>query len=582
MEAEKRIRELARFIYGEIQGEVFYSRLMADLRVFSSAEGSETVRETAEIDGGDALLITYGDMLSSPEGGDGESGLSRLSRFLERWNQGAFSFLHLLPFHPYSSDDGFSVIDYRRVDGRFGTWEDIAVLGQRFKLVFDFVLNHGSVQSPWFRAFLAEEEEYAGWYITRPVDYDSRGVVRPRTHPLLTPFARKDGSTVWVWTTFSADQADYDFSRPPVLREMIRIFLDYARRGARIIRLDAIAYLWKEDGSPCLHHPKTHGVVRLLRGIIDFLGLDMKLLTETNVPHRENISYFGGGEGPAGTPAGDEAHLVYNFALPPLTLHAMLSSDAGPLRRWAKTLPPPVPGRYFLNFLASHDGVGLTPAAGLVEEGRFRETIAEAQKRGALVSYKSGPGGQVPYELNCSYVDLTAPESLGSGEIRARAFLASQGILLCLGGLPAVYFHSWIGSGPWKEGPELLGANRAINRERPPLDRVEAELEDPASFRGRVYRGFARLLAFRREEGAFHPLCPQRVLDAEGAVFALLRGPGEGDRRVLCLGNLGPREARFDGVPSGLGKGLVLAPWETRWIGFGGGRETRVLSTVSL
>ncbi|MDR2109737.1 MAG: sugar phosphorylase, partial [Spirochaetaceae bacterium] len=339
------------FLYGG-EGRALLPRLM---ELLENSRGSGKAAEGRagdfrSVTGRDALLISYGDMLSAPEGGGGESGLARLGRFLGTWNDGAFTYLHILPFHPYSSDDGFSVIDYREVDRRFGTWADIGELGRRFKLVFDFVINHGSVGSPWFQGFLAGDKRYEGWYVTRPADYDYSPVVRPRTHPLLTPFTRADGSPVHVWTTFSADQADYDFSNPRVLLEFVGLLLEYARRGGRIVRLDAIAYLWKEDGTPCIHHPKTHGVVKLFRAVIDYLNLDMLILTETNVPHEQNVSYFGDG---------DEAHMVYNFALPPLTLHAAVSGDAGPLRAWAKDLPPCGPGRLFLNFLASHDGVGL-------------------------------------------------------------------------------------------------------------------------------------------------------------------------------------------------------------------------------
>jgi sucrose phosphorylase len=314
-------------------------------------------------------------------------------------------------------------------------------------------------------------------------------------------------------------------------------------------------------------------MVKLFRAVIDALGLDMLILTETNVPHRENISYFG---------QGDEAHMVYNFALPPLVLHAMISADAAPLRSWAKTLPGPETGQRFLNFLASHDGVGLTPVrGGLVDEAAFAETIEEAKRRGALVSYKSAPEGPVPYELNCSYADVVAPPSLGS--LRARAFLSSQAALLSLSGLPAVYFHSWIGSTAWKEGPELLGYNRAINREKPPLDQVERELDAPGSFRASVYEGFSRFLAFRQAEDAFDPAVPQKVLEAEGSVFALLRGPGRSGRRVVCAGNLGPAPAILS-VPAAYGTGaedIALAPWETRWTAWGNG-ESRDISTVTL
>lgn len=580
---KKVLGDILSFIYGTEQGGAILPRLLAlldayprGLPPFEEARKTGGSPHTAHasrndaapagrglVDHRDALLISYADMLAPPAGGDGESGLSRLGKFLAARNGGAFSYLHLLPFHPYSSDDGFSVIDYSRVDDRFGSWEDLERLktistgSGRLVLAFDLVVNHGSVQSEWFKGFLAGKSEYSSWYLTRPKTYDSGAVFRPRTHPLLSEFKRAGSSPVYVWTTFSADQADYDFSHADVLLEFVKILLQYARRGAGIVRLDAIAYLWKEDGTACLHHPKTHAVVRLFRAVIDYLGLPLLILTETNVPHAENISYFGTASGPA------EAHMVYNFALPPLVLHACVSGDAGPLREWAKTLPLRAEGRYFLNFLASHDGVGLTPAAGLVDEKALAATIETARRRGALVSYKSTPRGEVPYELNCSFASVIAPRELGSAGLRAKAFLAAHAAMLFLSGLPAVYFHSWIGSEAWTEGPALLGYKRAINRERPPVDRVEAELA-AASFRRRVYEGFQKMLAIRKAEALFDPEAEQRVLEAAGGVFALERRKNR--RRMVCLVNLGRRAARWTDPESG-GR-FALGPFEARIVKF--------------
>ncbi|MDR0586540.1 MAG: sugar phosphorylase [Treponema sp.] len=643
MKKESVFFDLLSFLYGKEKAETIRPRLEKIIASYSGRFPKPSAETGLPFTHKDAFLISYGNMLSAPEGsvprgtlrgtgeenagkagaasagkpaeesGDSLTGLERLYRFLKKRDNGEFTFLHILPFHPYSSDDGFSVIDYRKVDPRFGSWEDLENLRTLgIKLVFDLVINHGSVQSAWFTSFLAGDERYAGWYLTRPKDYDYSTVTRPRTHPLLTPFSRKvrgrktpgkdaEEETVYAWTTFSEDQVDYDFSNPDVLLEFITILLEYASRGAGIVRLDAIAYLWKEDGTSCLHHPKTHAVVKLFRAVIDYLDLPVLILTETNVPHEENISYFGKALGQAALDFLPEAHMVYNFALPPLCLHAAVSGDAAPLRAWAKTLPGPEKRQYFLNFLASHDGVGLTPVKGLVDEKAFAATLEEARRRGALVSYKSTSAGDVPYELNCSYGSIVAPPDAdwardGGAEIRARAFLAVHAVLFSLSGLPAVYFHSWTGSPAWKEGPDLLGYNRAINREKPPVDRLEAELDDPASFRFHVYRGFAKLLSFRQNEEAFDPSYDQVVLDASGAVFALLRTwarsekgsrTGEG-RSLLCVVNLSPRETEWKLSPEDSRRyplpaeceKIRLDPWESVWVSFEGGGITSRLSTV--
>ncbi len=520
----------------------------------------------------DVFLITYGNTL---EGREGEAPLNALGRFADARLSGMVSHIHILPFFPYSSDDGFSVMDYRAVDPELGGWKDVQALGRGFQLAFDLVINHASSRGAWFRGFLGGDPRFEGWFLTRPEGYDASGVVRPRTHPLLTPYARADGSRVNVWTTFSADQVDLDFSNPAVLAEMLDVFLDYVEKGARIVRLDAIAYLWKEDGHPCLHHPRTHAVVKLFRAVVDALGLDVRLLSETNVPHRENVSYFG---------AGDEAHMVYNFALPPLTIHAFAAGDAGRLSEWAGGLRTP-PGCVFLNFLASHDGIGLTPARGLVDEGAFRETLAAEIGRGCLISYKATPDGPIPYELNASWFDAVADPALPE-DLRIRAHLASHAIAASLDGMPAVYIHSILGTPNWTEGPVLRGYNRAINRRVLDLKDVESALADPGSRSSRCLAAFRSLYGHRGREPALAPGTPSRVLSRNGPVFAVLRGgPG---KRLLCAVNVSSRPARFEpgedlgpaGIPydpssgaevssSGAPGRLDLPPYGVAWLPLG-------------
>ena len=551
------IRELLEFIYGNkaTTAEKLVLAAMERWQAFvpRGKKGSSAQSSTGRFSEKDALLISYGDMIAAEASGDvsvdasvdvsvdaaetadparnpSDTALARLGSFVDRRAAGLFSYVHILPFCPYSSDDGFSVKDYRVVDPALGNWDDIRALGKGRKLVFDLVLNHASAQGVWFKRFLAGEKPYDRYFVTRPLDYDSRSVTRPRTHPLITPCRLDNGRTVGLWTTFSADQVDLDFSEPAVLADFVDILLEYAARGARMVRLDAIAYLWKQDGTSCVHLPQTHAVVKLFRAVVDALELDMVLLTETNVPHEENMSYFG---------KGDEAHLVYNFSLPPLTLHAFATGDAGPLSRWAAALAVPAGGT-LLNFLASHDGVGVTPAKGLVED--IGTIINAVQDRGGLVSYKATADGKVPYELNISWSDAVAPVDATDDE-RVAALLASYAVACAMDGVPAVYFHSLAGSRSWKEGPAALGYNRAINRQRPRIGELELELDDPGSMRARTLAGFRSLFTERGQRPAFAPESPRRVLSEAGQVFAVERGAGSG--RVLVLVNCGRKAVDY-------------------------------------
>lgn len=527
MDYEQRIRELCDFVY-ENKADTA-TRLVLDT-ISRHKPGLEAAAALLPPGGAvrrpgncDSFLITYG---NSIQGQADTTCLPYLDQFLDAQAKGIFSFVHILPFFPWSSDDGFSVIDYSAVDPAVGSWQDVARLSAHSKLAFDLVLNHASSQGAWFKEFLAGNPAYDNWFITRPDGYDWSKVVRPRTHPLFSPYSKKDGSTVQVWTTFSADQVDLNFENPQVLAAMLDIFLDYIEKGARIIRLDAIAYLWKEDGHSCLHHPKTHAIVKLFRAVVDLLAADCLILTETNVPHADNIAYFGNGS--------DEAHMVYNFALPPLVLHSFVSGKATELSIWAAKLAAPGSGS-FLNFLASHDGIGVTPVAGLVEAAAFEASLAELQRRGGLISYKATSAGNIPYELNISWFDAVSDPALPA-ETRVAAHLASYAIASVLDGLPAVYIHSLLGSPNWTEGPKLRGYNRAINRRQLQSEEIAEKLADPVSVMAQTLSGFKRLFRARTAQAALNASSGSRIIDLAPSVFALLRGAK--DNSLLCLTNV--------------------------------------------
>lgn len=502
----------------------------------------------------DALLITYADQVSEPD----RAPLQTLADFSQQHLCGLVSGLHLLPFYPWSSDDGFSVKDFFAVEPAYGGWADLACFRPGFDLMFDAVFNHMSAQGDWFQKFLSDDPAFHNFFVTVEGSPDLSQVVRPRALPLLTEFSSATGPRQ-VWTTFSADQVDLNFENPEVLLATIRALLFYVEHGARFIRLDAIAYLWKEIGTSCIHLPQTHTVIQLWRAVLDEVAPDVMLITETNVPHRDNISYFGDGA--------NEAQLVYNFSLPPLTLHALQSGNATALTRWAQALTLPGERTTWFNFLASHDGIGVNPARGILSEAEIAALIARVEAHGGFISYKNlSDGSQVPYEMNVNYLDaLSNPAAGEPAELAARKFLTAQAIMLSLQGVPGIYFHSLFGSRGDRPAVKRTGIKRRINREKLERARLEAELRDPASLRSQVFGGFQRLLSQRRAHRAFAPAAPQRILDFGPRVFAVLRESADGVDRVLCLHNVSEQAVPVEGKGIGF-PDCSLAAYETRWL----------------
>ncbi|HJN07694.1 MAG TPA: sugar phosphorylase [Pirellulaceae bacterium] len=483
----------------------------------------------------DVVLITYGDQVQS----DSRTPLAELQNFLvgHRLDE-LIRTVHLLPFYPFSSDDGFAVIDHREVDLALGDWEDVRELGRKFELMFDLVVNHASSRSRWFQEYLAGNEPHVRYFIEADPQTDLSAVTRPRSLPLLTPVETSRG-TRHVWTTFSADQIDLNFANPAVLCEMLDVLLHYIRQGARIIRLDAIAYLWKQIGTSCIHLPQTHEIVKLFRDLLGAVAPHVLLLTETNVPHAENVSYFG---------HGDEAQIVYQFSLPPLLLDALLNQDARPLVTWLAALEPARPGTTFLNFTASHDGVGVRPLEGLITEDRFERLVQSVRSCGGLVSTRRQPGGtDAPYELNISYVSALGDPRNPDIDLHVRRFLTSQGLMLSLRGIPGVYFHSLFGTPNDLESAESGGQPRRINRRKFLREELDLQLADTGSLQARIFAGYRHLLSTRTGQPAFHPDARQDVWHCdEPWLIALQRTSLDGEQRILVLANVSEEKRQVD------------------------------------
>ncbi|OGV42688.1 MAG: hypothetical protein A2X46_05325 [Lentisphaerae bacterium GWF2_57_35] len=509
-----------------LYGPALSSRCMERLAMLAGRYGLgyERRRTPSTWNQRDAFLIAYADMIRNPN----EKPLVSLKRFLDQHLRTAFTTVHLLPFFPFSSDDGFSVIYYRTLQPGLGAWNDVAGLGEHFGLMFDLVLNHTSRQSAWFTDYTLGIAPARDYFIEADPAADLSAVIRPRSSPLLSRVHTRHGDR-WLWTTFSEDQLDLNFSNPDVLFEFLDLLLFYVSNGARAIRLDAIAYLWKQIGTSCIHLPQTHEVVKVFRDLLELVAPNVILLTETNVPHRENVSYFG---------QGDEAHMVYQFSLPPLLLHGLLTSQATHLARWAAELEDPPPGCTFLNFTASHDGIGVRPLHGILltpELDALSETIRK--KHGSVSMKRNADGSESPYEFNITFFDALRFEEPQLKPLHWARFMCSQTVPLALKGIPAFYFNSLLAAPNDVAGMHQTGRARSINRKKWSTGEIDSLLHQSDSDAAKTLKEISRRLEIRAGHPAFHPNGSQSIPAFSDAVFVVLRTAPDRSERVLCLHN---------------------------------------------
>jgi len=529
---------------------------------FRKYETSKVVREEKTwLTEKDSILITYGDTFIESN----EPGLQVLNKFLNSYVKDSVSAVHILPMFPYTSDDGFSIVDHKFINPELGTWDDVRKLSEHYELMFDAVINHVSKSSAWFQKFLLCEEPYQHYFIVADPNADYSSVTRPRATPLLTPFETKEG-VKYVWTTFSEDQIDLNFKSPDVLIEVLDILLMYAKTGARFIRLDAVGFIWKELGSTCMHLNQTHEIIKLIRKILGIYAPNTLIITETNVPQKDNISYFGNGN--------DEANLIYQFPLPPLVMFSILKGNAQKLSEWAKSVKPISEYTTYLNFLSSHDGIGVQPAKGILTDQEIQFLVNETMRNGGTVSYKdNGDGTKSPYELNISYQDaLASPEE--SDEIRLKRFLAAETILLSMQGVPGIYIHSLLGSRNDYYGRAASNIPRRINREKLILQKLQDEL-DTNTNRCKIFSEFIRRLQIRKEHTAFSPNAAQTVFLPDERIFAVLRKNALSGEAVYVLINVSSDTVavsmeQFKGIDllSGrpMSSKIVLNAYEAAWI----------------
>lgn len=476
----------------------------------------------------DLVLITYADMFRD----GGEVPLRTLMRLCSNLME-APNTLHILPFFPYSSDRGFSVIDYTQVDSNLGDWSDIRQLAGSFKLMFDGVLNHVSSRSRLFQDFLDGRPDTQDFFIAynSPEDLtaDQRSkIFRPRTSDILSRFNTINGVR-YLWTTFSEDQIDLNYRNPEVLLEATEALLLYVRMGADLLRLDAVTYVWAEPGTECVHLDETHEIVKLLRTVMDIAAPGTALITETNVPHEDNISYFGNGR--------DEAHMVYNFALPPMVLYTFFAQDSRPISKWAAGLEPPSDQTHFFNILDTHDGIGLQGARDILDKEQIGLIVSKANHNGALISYKAVEGGgQEPYEINATWWSVLIDDDLGGDmDILVQRYVASRSISLALRGVPAIYVHGALATENDWETYNRTKHPRDLNRAYLDAEYMQQEFANPSEKSRLLLERLRPLHVNRVRRKAFHPSGTQRVLLLHPGVFIVMRTSPSGEERILAL-----------------------------------------------
>jgi sucrose phosphorylase len=527
MNLQDKLTGMLGVVYPQVDNDVLAARLLSAMKLKADSPFPGDHRN--HWDESDVLLITYADTLRK----EGHKPLGVLHRFLQDCLSESISAVHILPFFPFSSDDGFAVMDYLAVNESHGDWSDINRIARHFKLMSDLVINHMSARSRWFENYRKRIDPGRDYFFEASLEDDISQVVRPRTSPLLVPVETEEGER-HVWCTFSEDQVDLNFANPQVLLEFVKIIRFYLDQGVRWFRLDAVAFLWKEPGTSCIHLQQTHELIKILRLLIEHCEPEAVVITETNVPNRENLTYFGNA---------NEAHVIYNFSLPPLLINTLVTGNCRHLKTWLMSMPPAQMGTAYLNFIASHDGIGLRPTDGLLEAAEKDRLIRTMEAFGGRISYRhTADDGEQPYEINIALYDaLAGTAEAGRDHWQWQRFVCAHAIMLALEGIPAFYIHSLLGTGNDYERMEHTGRLRSINRSQWDIDILEGALADPLSHHHRVYTELCRLIDIRKQQPAFHPNATQFTLHLGLELFGFWRQSLRRDQSIFCINNITDR-----------------------------------------
>jgi len=534
---ELKLRKLLESIYNEYNSEqinLIFNQLIQKLDEFKLKtvfKDKKYTNKGTSWDQSHSVLITYADSIHKK----GEPTLRTLHDLSIKYFSNLSSVLHILPFLKSTSDGGFAVSSYTHLDERFGNWNDLKNLSDNHILMADLVLNHVSSSHPWVQQFIKNQEPGLSNIYAPSKDLNWDNVVRPRNSSLFSQMKTIDGPKL-VWTTFGPDQIDLNWENPNIIIEFLSLVISYVECGIKWLRLDAVGFIWKESGTTCLHLPKAHSIVKVLRILLTKLSFNSVLITETNVPQDENISYL---------TSNDEAHMAYNFPLPPLILEAVITSKADILNNWINDWPDLPESTTFFNFTASHDGVGLRALEGLMGEERIKQLLINCEKRGGLVSHRRLSNGEdKPYELNISWWSAMEDSSRETSRFQYERFILSQLIVIALKGVPAFYLPAILASANDIKSFSKTGQRRDLNREKFEFEKLLLNLENEDSSAFKNIKFLSNAMKIRSNLKAFHPASTMlSVSKNRSDVVAIKRGNGKDS--IVAIHNLTDNKLNF-------------------------------------
>ena len=514
-----------------------------------------------------SLIICYGDAVYSNE----KSSIKVFQSFFQKNLKKYFDTIHFLPFYPSSSDSGFAVKDHYKIEKRIGNWSDLKRISKYNNIMADIVINHSSARGLWFKNFLKRKKPGKDYFLTVNSKFNTSKVVRPRDHKLLKKIKIFDKSD-YLWRTFSPDQIDLNFKNPSVLVQFIKIMIHLIDNGVTIFRLDAIAYLWKENKTKCINLKQTHEIIKLLRIIINLINIQTTIITETNLPEKENLSYFG---------KNDEANWIYNFSLPPLLIHAFLFENSSYLNKWSVNLPNTSNGNSYLNFIASHDGIGIRPTEGLLNKNSLNNFLKRLKKNGSKFSHRKVQNKtKKVYEANITVFDALKKSDFDQeGKFYLERYISAHAIMISFEGIPAIYFNSMFGTSNDESKFIITGNNRDVNRYKWNLKNITKKLKNNKTKQSIFFKNITNLLKIRRKQKAFHPNASRLTLNFGTKIYGFKRTSKDKRQSIICLTNLSSKVQRVHlnksyhswnnliGYKIKINNNfLILKPFETIWL----------------